>query len=276
MRLDHLIAQKFSLTGNKAQQLIKNGLIFVAGKQLLKPSFDVTWEEDIHMQDDKSITWVSRSAGKLDWFLEQLSIHNYQFTIIKTKCLDIGSSTGGFTQVLLERWASHVDAVDVGRDQLHTNIRNDERVRVFEQTDIRDFGREQEGKMGWPQRNIINPLGGKVTKNTNISNYKNSPYDIITIDVSFISLREIIPELDRFADEHTEVLLLYKPQFEVGRANLRKTWVPKNEKLIMDALCDFEDFLDHRGWRILYREKASVIGEAGNQEWMIWIQIQTI
>ena len=276
MRLDHLITEKFSLTGNKAQQLIKNGLIFIAGKQILKPSFDVTWEEDIHMQDDKSITWVSRSAGKLDWFLEQLSIHNYQFTIIKTRCLDIGSSTGGFTQVLLERWASHVDAVDVGRDQLHANIRNDERVRVFEQTDIRDFGREQEGKMGWPQRNIINPLGGIVSKNTNISNYKNSPYDIITIDVSFISLREIIPELDRFADEHTEVLLLYKPQFEVGRANLRKTWVPKNEKLIMDALCDFEDFLDHRGWRILYREKASVIGEAGNQEWMMLVQIQTI
>ena len=100
------------------------------------------------MQDDKSITWVSRSAGKLDGFLEQLSVHQYQFTMIKTRCLDIGSSTGGFTQILLERGANHVDAVDVGTDQLHASIRNDERVSVFEETDIRDFGRAEQERIG--------------------------------------------------------------------------------------------------------------------------------
>ena len=276
MRLDHYIAEKFILTGNKSQQLIRNGLIFVAGKQVLKPSFDVTWEEDIQMQDDKSITWVSRSAGKLDGFLEQLSVHQYQFTMIKTRCLDIGSSTGGFTQILLERGANHVDAVDVGTDQLHASIRNDERVSVFEETDIRDFGRAEQERIGWSKKNSIPPLNGKIINNAHTSSFKNSPYDIITIDVSFISLREIIPEVARFADGHTHIFLLFKPQFEVGRTNLRKTWVPKNEKLIMDALYDFEDFLDHRGWRILSREKATILGEAGNQEWMMLVQIQTI
>lgn len=138
--------------------------------------------------------------------------------------------------------------------------------------DIRNFGREAAARTRRLEKSITHLLGEKITTNTNIPTYKNFAYDIITIDVSFISLREIIPELDHFAESHTEIFLLYKPQFEVGRSNLRKTGIPRDEEIIMKSLRNFEGFLHERRYTLLVREKASVIGEAGNQEWMMWIQ----
>lgn len=156
-------------------------------------------------------------------------------------CLDIGSSTGGFTQILLERGARRVVAVDVGTDQLHLSLRGDPHIELYENTDIRTFS--------------------KIEK-----------FDIITIDVSFISLREIVPELQRFMKEDTDIFLLFKPQFEVGRANLRKTGVPKSEGIIDLSLHDFQIFLEHAGFTIMKVSKAQVVGEAGNQEYMMWVR----
>lgn len=105
-----------------------------------------------------------------------------------------------------------MDAVDVGTDQLHPSLRDDPRITLYEQTDIRAF------------------------QTTTI-------YDIITVDVSFISLRDIIDSIKRFSDHTTHIFLLFKPQFEVGRENLRKTGVPKSEMIILDAISGFEVFL---------------------------------
>ncbi len=242
MRLDQYISTAYGFTRNKSQHLIKNGLISIKEKVVIKPSFEVSWEEQIDLKEDRSIAWVSRSAGKLDGLLESLEWANIGIHIDGAHCLDIGSSTGGFTQVLLERWARHVDAVDVGTDQLHASIKNNLKVSSYEQTDVR--------KLATPRE----------------------PYRIITIDVSFISLTEILTELSRFSDENTEIFLLFKPQFEVGRENLRKTWVPKSEKIIEQALIEFVRSLQSMEYKVLYQEKASVIGEAGNQEYMFFVK----
>lgn len=103
MRLDHLVSQKYELTRNKAQQIIKNGFISVNGIITTKTALEVRENDRLDLKKDKSITWVSRSAGKLDGLFEALISANIDFHVQGAKCLDIGSSTGGFTQVLLER-----------------------------------------------------------------------------------------------------------------------------------------------------------------------------
>ena len=131
-----------------------------------------------------------------------------------TNCLDVGSSTGGFSQVLLQYGASHIDAVDVGTDQLHPSLRSDHRVSSYEQTDIRDFAR-----------------------------IKHKPYDIIVCDASFISLTLILDAMIAIAHSGTAIILLYKPQFEVGRIHLKKTGVPKNLQIVESKMKEFEDLL---------------------------------
>ncbi len=266
MRLDLFISGKFGFTRNKAKQFIEFGLAEVNGKNISKVSYDVSEWDTVTLVEDKSLHWVSRSAGKLDGFLDSLSRHSRGWSnpgtekefdnvtgslrssrwqeplrILGATCLDVGSSTWGFTQVLLERWASHVDAVDVGTDQLHESLRNDPRVMSYEQTDIREFESE-------------------------------THYDIIVCDASFISLQEIFPSILKFADQSTHIILLWKPQFEVGREHLRKTWVPKDEKIVTKRQKEWEDFLKSDNCEILQKEKSTVIGEAGNEEWMYSLQ----
>jgi 23S rRNA (cytidine1920-2'-O)/16S rRNA (cytidine1409-2'-O)-methyltransferase len=209
------------------------------GAVVCQKSAQEVWEEDIiTIRESREREWVSRSAGKLVGLLEAIWVD----TLAWRSCLDIGSSTGGFTQILLAHGASRVTAVDVGTDQLHPSIRSDARVVSHENTDIRTFA-------PWEM------------------------YDVITIDVSFISLREIVPVLPRFTKSDTDIYLLYKPQFEVWKNNLRKTWVPKDEKIVAKTLAEFQDFLASSGWSIRHLMKAAVVGEAGNQEYMMWLQL---
>lgn len=156
----------------------------------------------------------------------------------------MGASTGGFTQVLLEQGALRVDAVDVGTDQLHCSLWDHPRVHSYEQTDIREFSSE-------------------------------SSYDIIVCDASFISLIVLFPAIIRLAQRETQMILLYKPQFEVGSENLRKTGVPKEETIVAKKMKAWEDFVISHDCSILSKEKSSLIGEAGNQEWVYWIQKQS-
>ncbi len=236
MRLDKYLVLHFGFTRNKAQYLIESGLIRVGGKLIQKASYDVDTEV-IEVLEDRRVEWVSRSAMKLAGFLEQ----HQDISVSETCCLDVGSSTGGFTQVLLEQGALHVDAVDVGTNQLHDSLRLDPRVRSYEQTDIREFSSE-------------------------------SPYDIIVCDASFISLTVLFPAILLLAQRETQMILLYKPQFEVGSENLRKTGVPKDEMVVAKKMKAWEDFVLSHDCSILAKEKSSLIGEAGNQEWVYWIR----
>lgn len=188
MRLDKAIVERYGYSRNKAQAFIESGIVIVDGVICTKPAYDVSEDSTIVMAESPELSWVSRSAGKLEGFFSELSVGDLSH---KT-ALDIGASTGGFTQILLSHGVAHVDAVDVGTLQLHESIRRDARVSSYENTDIREF-------------------------------FPSKKYDIITIDVSFISLREIVPTLERLLTSNTDIYALYKPQFEVGREHLRKT-----------------------------------------------------
>ena len=161
----------------KAQLLIKEGYVAVDGYVVDKPSFKA--KEDAKIEIFGETRFVSRAARKLKGFLD---VH--LVTIEGKRCLDVGASTGGFTQILLERGAKSVTALDVGTSQLHETLRNDERVLSVESTDIREFQSKQ-------------------------------PFEVVTCDVSFISLHHILSDLERLANG--VLILLFKPQFEVGR-----------------------------------------------------------
>lgn len=236
MRLDQYIVSRYGYSRNKSQQFIESGFVFVDANICNKSSYILSDWKIVTIKETEEREWVSRSAGKLIGFFRAIGVDR----LVGKSCLDIGSSTGGFTQILLQYGASRVISVDVGTEQLHPSLREDSRVILHENTDIRTFS-------PW------------------------ETYDIITIDVSFISLYEIIPVLSRFSHVGTQIYLLYKPQFEVWRSHLRKTGVPKSETIIQSTLDAFCSWLVSENYRVENLLPAQVIGEAGNQEYMLHI-----
>lgn len=133
---------------------------------------------------------------------------------------------------------TQIVAVDVGRDQLHESLRRDSRIELHEMTDIRAYDDDRR-------------------------------YDMISIDVSFVSIREIIRDLDRRVKDTTDIFALWKPQFEVGREHLRRTGVPRDLQRVARELRHFVEWCESLGYEIRRVSPAAVIGEAGNQEYMI-------
>lgn len=227
MRLDHyLVEMKLAPTRSKAQQLIKEKKVFVDGKTASKASLKIEGQE-VSLSDEK--IYVSRAAYKLKGFLPELP-----FSVAGMHVLDIGASTGGFTQVLLEEGAASVTAVDVGTDQLHPSLRSDPRVSSIENTDIRAFESE-------------------------------NAFDLVTSDVSFISLLHILDAVDRLAGRW--IVLLFKPQFEVGREAKRdRHGVVQDEKAVAAAMERFESACEKRGWKLIVKRASALKGKEGNVE----------
>ena len=234
MRLDnYLVKQGFVESRNKAQTLIKEGLVFVNGAIVKKSSFQVEEGKEVTISEHKS--YVSRAAFKLDAFLEELHL-DVQGRI----ALDIGSSTGGFTQVLLKRNITEVNAVDVGRDQLHHSLRKDTRVNVYEGCDIRKFE-------------------------------PNRTFDLVVSDVAFISLLYILEDVQRLASR--DIILLFKPQFEVGREVKRdKNGVVLDKKAIVNAMQKFEDACLLKEWKLVQKSPSSLTGKEGNLEYCYYFK----
>ena len=227
MRLDqYLVEAGLAETRSKAQQCIKAGAVTVDGAVVRKPAF-VLAEQQVTLAEP--MPYVSRAALKLRGFLPALP-----FACTGMTALDIGASTGGFTQVLLEAGAVRVDAVDVGTDQLHPTLKNDARVRSFERTDIRHFT-------------------------------PGHTYDLVTSDVSFISLHHILGDVDRLAGRW--IILLFKPQFEVGREARRdRRGVVTDAVAVARATEAFEAACGARGWRLCAKAAAAIAGKEGNTE----------
>jgi len=231
MRLDkYLVEEGYFESRNRANDAIKAGKVKVDGK-VAKASAKIDENSSVDVVDEKF--YVSRAARKLETFLAE---HPMDFK--GKKALDIGSSTGGFAQIVLENGAATLSCVDVGRDQLHISLRSNDKLALHEETDIRDFKSDE-------------------------------AFELITCDVSFISILQIIGDIDRLSQNGTDIVILYKPQFEVGRDVKRDS---KGVVQDLDAIArrkeGFEEEAAKLGWEFKYQAHSQVQGKEGNQEYL--------
>ncbi len=235
-RLDLVLVEKgFVQTRQRAQALIMAGKILVNNQPIDKPGVVVSSNDDIAIKGE-DIPYVSRGGLKLKEALQSLHINVDGFV-----CLDVGASTGGFTDCLLQHGAKCVYAVDVGYGQLAWKLRQDPRVVVIERTNIRYMP----GK--------IIPL----------------PVDLITIDVSFISLKIVVPAALKFLKKKGRILALIKPQFEVEKGRVGKGGIVRDRALHDEVIKDLSFFFTGLGLLCESVIPSPILGSNGNREFII-------
>lgn len=233
-RADRLLVERGLFDSRaKAQAAIEAGLVFAGGKQVLKASETIAPKATI--EASAAHPYVSRGGVKLTGALD-----HFGFDPKGCICLDVGASTGGFTQVLLERGAAKVYAVDVGSGQLHESVKSRPEVVSLEQTDIRKLAPDQLA----------------------------SPPDLIVIDVSFISLKLVLPAALALAKKPVKLIALIKPQFEAGRAALKRGVV--RDTTVHAAVCDdITAFVTSLGCNVAGIIPSPISGGDGNVEFLL-------
>ncbi len=227
-RLDVVLAARGLVSSrSQAESYVRIGQVKVNGRVVTKAGTLVSDTDEITVAAGEQ--YVSRAALKLKSAAETFKLEFTGKTV-----LDVGSSTGGFTQYALSHGATKVLAVDVGTDQLHPGLRGDERIELHEKTDIRDF-----------------KTGQKI--------------DMVVGDVSFISLREILPHVAALVGTGTDIVAMVKPQFEAGQSSMKHKGVIKNDKMRRDILKDFEIWAGQR-FKIIQKADSEVPGSKGNVE----------
>lgn len=228
-RLDKVLAERGLVTSrSQAESYIRLGQVKVNGQVVTKAGTPVGDTDTITVTAEEQ--YVSRAALKLASVAQTLNV-SFQKKVV----LDVGSSTGGFTQYALKQGATKVLAVEVGTDQLHPALRDDPRIELHEKTDIRDFTTDQ-------------------------------TIDVVVADVSFISLREILPSVARLSNPKTQLVIMVKPQFEAAVSSLKHKGVIKNDKMRREILKDFESWAQQHGFVILDKADSQVSGAKGNVE----------
>ena len=218
----------------KARAAIEAGCVMINGSLITKPSHPIALEDQIIAQ--APFPWVSRGGVKLAYALSHFDIDTKDHF-----CLDVGASTGGFTDVLLFNGAQHVVCVDVGQNQLHEKLRRDPRITSLESQDIRSLMAER--------------LLKKPT--------------LIVIDASFISLSLILPHIDRLAAEQCELIALIKPQYEAGAAANKKGIV--REIIVHNEVClKIKAEIENLNWRVRGLVESPITGGSGNHEYLIY------
>jgi 23S rRNA (cytidine1920-2'-O)/16S rRNA (cytidine1409-2'-O)-methyltransferase len=231
MRLDkYLVEEGYFESRNRANDAIKAGKVKVDGK-VTKASAKIDENSSVDVEDEKF--YVSRAARKLENFLSE-----HPMQIKGKRALDIGSSTGGFAQIVLENDVATLSCVDVGKDQLHISLRDHEKLSLHEGTDIREF-------------------------------QSDDAFELITCDVSFISILQITDDINRLSQEGTDIVILYKPQFEVGKEVKRDSrGVVQDLDAIARRKEEFEAQAVKLGWALKYQALSQVQGKEGNQEYL--------
>ena len=237
VRLDQtLVARGLVPSRARAQDLIRRGFVRVAGLVCDKPAFDVKGAPDIELAADAP-DFVSRGAEKL-----AAALDHFNFDPAGAVALDVGASTGGFTGVLLERGARRVYAVDVGSAQLHQTLKGDPRVVALENFDARALSRE------------LVP----------------EPVDAIVVDVSFISATKVLGPVLALASSGAWLVVLVKPQFEVGREQVGGGGIVRDEAARQRAVNDVVAWLGAlSGWKIAGEMASPILGGSGNVEYLI-------
>jgi 23S rRNA (cytidine1920-2'-O)/16S rRNA (cytidine1409-2'-O)-methyltransferase len=230
-----LVSRGLAESRTKAQALIMAGIVF-SGERKLAKSGEVLAEDAALEVRGKDHPWVSRGGIKLDHGLTHLG-----FDVVGAVALDVGSSTGGFTDVLLSRGAAKVYAVDVGTNQLAWKLRQDTRVVVLEQTNARFLTNEQ-----IPE-----------------------PVDVIVCDASFISLSKVLEAPLKFAKPGAPLVALVKPQFEAGRAEVGKGGVVRDPAVHERVCTEARAWVESQGWTVLGIEQSPITGPEGNVEFLL-------
>lgn len=234
-RLDaELVRRGLSPSRSQARAAIEAGKVSVAGRVEIKPGRLVS--RDVEIAAEAAHPWVSRGGVKLAAALEAFGVDPSGRV-----CLDVGASTGGFTDVLLTRGAKAVTAVDVGRGQLHPRIGADTRVRALEQTDARSLTLELVG----------------------------AAPELIVADVSFIGLAKALGAALDLARPRADMVVLFKPQFEVGPAHVGRGGIVSDMAATDAAAEAFAAWLDQRGWRVHGWIDSPIAGGDGNRERLV-------
>lgn len=234
-RLDIILVEReLAESCEKAQRMIMSGQVVVRGVEHPKPGLRVKVDAEISLNAPAE-KYASRGGLKLEAALEHFEINPSGMI-----CLDVGASTGGFTDCLLQKGALRVYAVDVGYGQLHYRLRNDPRIVLLEKVNARFLS------------------GSEIPE----------PIDLAVIDVSFISLRLILPAIKPFLKAEGKVIPLIKPQFEAGRECIPKGGVIKDEGVHREVLDELRKYFKETGWRDAGFMPSPIKGASGNVEFL--------
>ncbi len=242
-RLDvHLLTKGFASSREQAQRLIRAGQVRdLDGKTLDKPGQEVPLGLEIQVK--RAPRFVSRGGEKLDAALDKFPIKTY-----RRVCIDVGISTGGFTDCLLKRGALLVYGIDVGYGQIAWSLRNDSRVVLKERTNIRNLTSSQ------------------------LYNQQDPWPSLAVVDLAFISLTLALPPIQSLlSDQKQELVLLVKPQFEVGRQFVGKGGVVKDVQAHIEVLNKIINFSKMQGWLVKGLIASPLTGPAGNHEYLLWL-----
>lgn len=243
VRLDaELVRRGLARSRDHAAQLIDEGKVLVGGQKATKPATQVGTDQAVVVREADDPGWASRGAHKLLGALAEFEPRGLR--LAGRRALDAGASTGGFTDVLLRRDVREVVAVDVGYGQLVWRLRDDPRVQVHDRTNVRALTRED--------------VGG--------------PVDVVVSDLSFISLTVVMPALTAVCEEDGDIVLMIKPQFEVGRGNLGKNGVVRDPELHADAVLRVCGSALEQGWGTHGLAASPLPGPAGNVEYFCWLR----
>lgn len=237
-RLDKILVEKGLVEGReRAKALIMAGQVSVDGAVINKAGMKISPDSDIKVKKEL-FPYVSRGGEKLEGFFKKFPLH------LKDKiAVDIGASTGGFTHCLLQRGVKRVYAIDVGYGQLDWHLRNDRRVINMEKVNIR----------------CLDPLTIK------------DRIDLATIDVSFISLELVLPEVAKILKDEGEIIALVKPQFEVGKEEVEKKGIIKDKEKHKRVLFRIAALAKRLGWKIKGMAASPILGAKGNREYFIYM-----
>jgi 23S rRNA (cytidine1920-2'-O)/16S rRNA (cytidine1409-2'-O)-methyltransferase len=236
-----LVRRGLARSRQQAVELIGAGKVSIDGMPAVKPATAVALTANLAVAADGERSWASRGAHKLVGALDAFAL-----PVAGRRCLDAGASTGGFTEVLLDRAARQVIAVDVGYGQLAWPLRCDRRVTVLERSNVRDL--------------VPEAIGG--------------PVELIVADLSFISLTTVLPALTGCATADADIVPMVKPQFEVGRGQVGPGGVVADPELRAGAVVAVACRARQLGWHTAGVTASPLPGPAGNVEYFLWLRAQ--
>jgi len=265
-RIDKLLVERNLVeTRGQAERLILGGEVYVNAEKITKPAKLVGKNSKIEIK--RVLPYVSRGGIKLE-----KAISEFKIQIKDRICLDVGASTGGFTDCLLKHGAKLVYALDVGYGQLDWLLRNNPRVVNIEKTNIRYFDRHELTRIS----SIISAKGGSASGGNYQPLIINSFLpDLATVDVSFISLEKVLPQVCRLLKDESEIIALIKPQFEAGRNKVKKG-VVKDKKIHEEVIEKIKNFAESLGLVFQGIAPSPLKGPKGNIEYFIWLKEKNI